>query len=101
MIETKEEEFKEKREVVIKASCDYCGKTFDETTVICNGFGSIHIGFGYGSSFDDDSFHLEICDNCFLKEFGQKLEKQFKDKDMKWDNIQKAIKEGVENNNTK
>jgi hypothetical protein len=101
MIEKETIEVKTEKEVVRRAFCSFCNKEFDERTIMCGGWGTINIGFGFGSNFDDDNFQLEICDKCFLKEFGMRLEQQFKDKNMKWDSIQKSIKEGIENNNTK
>ena len=91
----KEETYKiEKEETkTIDASCDFCKNRFNDTEISCNGFGQIGIGFGYGSSFDDDYFKLEICDDCFLRIFGDKLMKQFKEKDMNIENIKAKIKE--------
>lgn len=97
MIETEEIEIKNKEIRTKRAFCDFCGKEFDERTTMCNGFGQINIGFGFGSSFDDDNFHLEICDKCFINIFSKKLMSQFKEKEY---NIDK-IYEGNNTNNTK
>ena len=80
MIKTKQIEVKNKEEIVIEASCDFCGKKFDKVTVDCCGYGHLGLSFGYGSKFDDDHFVLEICDDCFIEKFGNKLIKQFKEK---------------------
>jgi len=80
MIKTKQIEVKKKERKVIEASCDFCGKKFEKFMVECSGYGQIYIGFGFGSSFDDSHFSLEICDDCFMNIFGNKLIKQFKEK---------------------
>ena len=80
MIRTEIYKIEEERERTIEASCDFCGHKFDKTTVNCNGFGQLGISFGFGSSFDDDYFKLQICDKCFIKKFGFMLRKQFKEK---------------------
>ena len=79
-------------EKITKVTCDFCGYEFDETTTSCNGFGQLGFGFGYGSSFDDDYFHLQICDKCFIEKFGNKLKDQFKLKgfDMNADWVKKV-----------
>ncbi len=81
MKKTKQVKVKKTEMQVIEASCDFCGKKFDEVMLDCNGYGQVHIGFGYGSLFDDDNFVLEICDDCFMNVFGNKLIKQFKEKE--------------------
>lgn len=68
------------QERVIKAYCDYCNKEFDKFITDANGYGCIRISFGFGSSFDESIFYLEICDDCFINNFGNKLIKQFEDK---------------------
>ena len=68
------------KEVIEKATCSFCGKEFDKITTECEGFGSIIFNFGYGSSFDGDKFKLEICDDCFLKQYGGLLKEQLKEK---------------------
>ena len=62
--------YKEELTIVI---CDFCGKKFDETVVECRGFGQIKIDFGYPSNYDGDVYKAEICDDCFLKLFKDKL----------------------------
>lgn len=76
------------KEIIKKAFCDFCGKEFDKITVECGGYGRLMLGFGYGSSFDDDTFVLEICDSCFLKMFGEKLKEQLKEKGYDLNKIQ-------------
>ena len=75
LIKTEKEE-----EVVDEVFCSFCGKEFDKTTTSCNGFGQIHISFGYGSIFDDEHFNLEVCDDCFLNKYFELLKDQFKEK---------------------
>lgn len=99
MIETEIIEIKTEEVRTKKAFCDYCGKEFDERTIMCNGFGSINIGFGFGSCFDGDTFNLEICDSCFILEFTPKLEKQLKEKDFNIDRIKDAMNNKEFSNN--
>lgn len=90
---------KEVREKIIdKASCSFCGKEFDETTIEFCGFGQMNFSFGYGSGFDDDNFSLEICDDCFLKRYYKLLKKQFKEKGWRKENIKK-MEERIKNEN--
>ncbi len=80
MEKTKQIEVKKTEKRVIEASCDFCGKKFEKLMLECSGYGCLGFSFGYGSNFDDDYFHLEICDNCFIEKFGDKLILQFKEK---------------------
>jgi hypothetical protein len=82
------------KEKVIDAWCDFCNQRFSDTEISCNGFGQIGIGFGYGSGFDSDYFRLQICDKCFLNNFGDKLIEQFKEKEYDIDKINKEIQNG-------
>lgn len=88
MIKEKIIKVETEEKIVDKAFCSFCGKEFDKITTSCNGFGQIHFGFGYGSGFDDDCFTLEICDDCFIKNYFKLLKDQFKEKDY---NINKLI----------
>ncbi len=81
MIKTETYKVEKEEERTIEASCDFCGYKFDKNIVSCNGFGQIGISFGFGSKFDDDYFGLQICDKCFIKEFGFILREQFREKD--------------------
>jgi len=56
------------------------------------GFGQMCISFGFGSDFDDDTFHLEICDNCFLKRYYNLLKPQLKKKGYDLVALEKIIK---------
>lgn len=80
MLKTKIIKVEKEEEIVEEATCDFCGEKFDEVTTEMNGFGQLGISFGYGSSFDDDHFNLQICDKCFIKNFGEKLKKQLDEK---------------------
>ena len=90
MIKTKKKIVKTEEQIITKVYCDYCKKEFDKITVFCNGFGQISISFGYGSSFDDDSFNLQICDACFKKNFLKLVETQFKDKEYDLDTVKNS-----------
>ena len=93
MIKTKKYKVEKEEEKVTEAWCDFCQKKFSDTEIDCNGFGQIGIGFGFGSGFDDDYFKLQICDECFLRRFGEKLQEQFKEKDYDLEMINNRIKE--------
>ena len=80
MIEREKIKVTKEEEKIIRVTCDFCGYEFDKVTTDSNGFGQLSIGFGYGSSFDDDYFHLQICDKCFIEKFGDKIKPQFKEK---------------------
>lgn len=80
MIEKETIEVKSEKEVVSRAFCSFCNKEFDERTIMCGGWGTINIGFGFGSNFDDDKFQLEICDKCFIEKYGVVLLPQFREK---------------------
>jgi len=80
MIKTKKIVKKIEKEIIEEATCSFCGKKFDKITTECSGFGTINFSFGYGSIFDDEHFHLEICDDCFLKRFSNLLKPQLKKK---------------------
>jgi len=56
-----------------KSFCDWCGKEFTGEIMQCNGYGTVIIGFGYGSIYDDSKWEGEICDDCFEKKFKKKL----------------------------
>ena len=101
MIESETIEIKTEEVRTKIAFCDYCGKEFDERTIMCNGFGSIHFYFGFGSCFDSSGFNLEICDSCFIEEFAPKLEKQLKEKDFNIDKIKDAMNNKEFSNNIK
>lgn len=101
MIKTKKYKIEKEEEKVVDAWCDFCQARFGDTAINCNGFGQIGIGFGFGSDFDDDYFKLQICDDCFLRTFGNKLIEQFKEKDMDVDKIKIKIKELTTHNDTK
>ncbi|MDD3160042.1 MAG: hypothetical protein PHQ98_03680 [Candidatus ainarchaeum sp.] len=47
--------------VVVKQNCDFCKKEIN----LDYGCGTVDIEFGYGSKYDDERFHLDICDDCF------------------------------------
>lgn len=87
--------------IVEKANCDYCNKEFDERTTLSNGFGTLYFDFGFGSSFDDDNFRLDICDDCFLINFYLMLKKQFKGKEYNLNVLEEKYNELVEENNKK
>jgi hypothetical protein len=80
MIKEKTIKVEREEKVVDKAFCSFCGKEFDKVTTSSNGFGQIHFSFGYGSGFDNDCFILEICDDCFIKNYFGLLKEQFKKK---------------------
>lgn len=75
MIKLKEVEVKEIRREIEKATCDWCNKEFEKSTFECNGWGDVHIKFGYGSRYDDDLWIGEICDECFEKHLKSKMRK--------------------------
>ena len=64
---------KVEEEELIKVICDFCGKEIDESFIECEGFGKIQIGFGYPSKIDGAVYTGEICDDCFIKLFKDKL----------------------------
>jgi hypothetical protein len=80
MIKEKIIKVEKEEKITDKAFCSFCKKEFDEVTTSFNGFGQMHISFGYGSGFDNDCFILEICDDCFLKNYFELLKEQFKQK---------------------
>ena len=92
MIKTRKIKITKENEEVVEAICDFCGYKFDKTTIKCGGFGQLGFSFGFGSSFDDDYFKLEICDKCFIEKFGDKLKDQFKKKGMNADKILEDFK---------
>jgi len=81
--------------VIDKAFCDFCGGEFDECNVSSNGFGTVGFHFGYGSGFDDDSFYLDICDDCFRKEFSDKLKDQMIEKGFDIKKVMKSTKNNL------
>ena len=93
VIKTKTYKIEKEETETINAWCDFCKVRFSDTSISSNGFGQIGISFGYGSGFDDDYFNLQICDDCFLRIFGNNLIEQFKEKDMNIESIQNKIKE--------
>lgn len=92
MIQEKTIKVEKEEKIVDKAFCSFCGKEFDEVTTSCNGFGQVHISFGYGSGFDDDCFTLEICDDCFLKNYFELLKEQFKQKEYNLEKLSDKFK---------
>jgi len=92
MIKEKTIKVEKEEKMVDKAFCSFCGKEFDEVTTSCNGFGQMHISFGYGSGFDDDCFTLEICDDCFLKDYFELLKEQFKQKEYSLEKLSDKFK---------
>ena len=58
---------------LVKVTCDFCGKEFDESFIDHKAFGKIEITFGYSSKYDMTTFRGEICDSCFEKIMKNKL----------------------------
>jgi len=100
MIKTKRITKKIQEKVNVEVTCDFCGAKFDKITTECNGFGNILFTFGYGSGFDDDNFELQICDDCFIKNFSGLLKDQLKEKGYKV-NILNKILENAKNKKAK
>jgi hypothetical protein len=70
-------EIKIKKEILIKKSCDRCGKTenIQEHIGEITSIETCKIEFGYASKLDGNIYELDICDDCFLeiiKEFKHK-----------------------------
>lgn len=99
MIKTKKYKVEKEEEKVVEAWCDFCQARFGDTAIDCNGFGQIGIGFGFGSSFDDDYFKLQICDDCFLRNFGDKLIEQLEEKGYDINKIEESISQKETNGN--
>lgn len=98
MIIEKTVKVEKEKKIVDRAFCSFCGKEFDDITTFYNGFGQMCISFGYRSTFDDDYFTLEICDDCFLKNYFELLKEQFKQKGYNVDKLENKYKSLINTN---
>jgi hypothetical protein len=74
MKKTELKEFRIMDEIILAVFCDFCGDEIEKHYIPCEGYGKIHVEFGYPSDYDGDIYKGEICDDCFKKIFKDKLE---------------------------
>ena len=75
--------FKKKRvqqEVLVKTTCDRCGKVKKEGDWHTPDLLSFRQSFGYGSDYDQDEISFDLCEKCLfemLKDSGVKYRLKF------------------------
>jgi len=97
MIKTKKVQKTVEEDEITSVQCDFCGKDFGELAKDFQCYGEITIDFGFGCSFDEAKFSLEICDSCFIKYFSDKLKLQL-NKQGFGNKIIAGVKNGIQSN---
>lgn len=70
---TEQRTIRESYEAIVGITCNFCGKLHNGDDINMEPITEFEISPGYGSRFDCDRYHLDICDDC-LEELLAKLE---------------------------
>ncbi len=46
--------------------CDICSEILDDTIL---DYCTINHNFGYGTEYEEQSFHIDVCEHCLIKLF--------------------------------